>query len=320
MVRRRERPSFRRKLNFERFRRWVRDRIESVRKTILKRYYEELRLKKAITFRLKETEEEIADKIIYVRSKERRKALMEMYMISKSIRHDLERSLANKEVNLLQYGLDVIKEKLAKIVDYARMAFHGMRRDEDSLTKELGRMYMTNMHPDDHHFTMNAIRLTDLTMQFLKDMKADFYVAYQIGVDKLASPWTRVANVLLQLAEFLSELMRRKGRREHVRNKSKGHYGVVRYDEPIHTVIDVNRVPVDERPLNALLGNTYTLCRDKARSLGRPELANRIETVGIYVIPERRAKLTRKKALIENPTLSYYYRFRGYRYFKPREG
>jgi len=320
MVRRRERPSFRRRLHFGRFRQWIHDRVESIRKTVLKRYYEELRLKKAITFRLKETEETIRKSIVYIRSEKRRKALMEIYFITKAVRHNIERSLANREVSLLQYGLDVIKEKFAKVVDYARMTFHGMRKDEDSLTKELGRMYMTNLHPDDHHFTMNAIRLTDLTMQFLKDMKADFYVAYQADLQDMVSVWTRVCNILLMLAEFLMELMRRKGRREHVRNKSKGHYGVIRYDEPIHTVIDVNRVPVDEQPLNSLLGNTYTLCRDKARSLGRPELANRIRTVGIYVIPERRSKLSRRRMLLENPTLSYYYRFRNYRYFKPKEG
>jgi len=157
-------------------------------------------------------------------------------------------------------------------------------------------------------------------MQFLKDMKADFYISYQIELKELLSPWTRVANILLWLAEFLIELMRRKGGGESVRNKSKGHFGIVKYDEPVHTVIDINRMNVDERPLYALLGNTYTLCRDKARSLGKPELANRIKTVGVYVIPERRSKLSRKRLLIDNPTLSYYYRFRGFRYYKPKEG
>jgi len=286
---------------------------------ILKGDKEKVRLKKQIIFRLKEVEEEIADKIIYVRSKERRKALMEIYAISKAIRSDIERSLAQKEVNLLQYGTDVLREKFNKLINYAVMAFHGLKREEDSLTKELARMYMTNLHPDEHHFTMNAIRLTDLTIQFLKGMKADFYVSYQISVDKLASPWSRVANILLQLAEFLSELMRRKGRREHVRNKSKGHYGTVKYDEPIHVVIDVNRVPVDELPLNTILGCSYEFMRFKAISLGRPELANRIETYGVYVIPIRKGKLTRHERLIKDPTLSYYYRFRTYRYFKPIE-
>jgi len=286
---------------------------------IIKKDIEKVRIKKDVIHNLKKVENEIADKIIYVRSKQRRKALMDIYLLTKSIRHDLERSLVNKEISLLQYGIEVIKEKFTKLISYCVMAFNGLCKDEDSLTKEMARMYMTNLHPDDHHFTMNAIRLTDMTMQFLKDMKADFYVSYQADLKDMASPWSKVCNILLMLAEFLLELMRRKGRKEHVRNKSKGHYGTVKYDEPVHTVIDINRMNVDERPLNSILGNTYTLCRDKARSLGRPELANRIISVGVYVIPKRRSKLSRKRMLIENPTLSYYYRFRGFRYFKPKE-
>jgi len=146
-------------------------------------------------------------------------------------------------------------------------------------------------------------------------MEADFNIAYQTEIGNLSSPWTKVANTTLQLAEFLSEMMRRKGKRERVRNKSKGHYGVIDYDEPIHTVIDFNRIPVDEIPLNSALGNTYNIARDKARSVGRPELANRIISTGIYVIPERKSKLAKREILTKDPTLSYEYRFRYPKYF-----
>ncbi len=240
---------------------------------------------------------------------------MEIYMLSKAVRTDLERSMTNKEISLLRYGLDIIRDKLSRIINYAKAGFSGIPKTEDSLTHELAQIYYTPLNSDDHHFTMNAVRLTDLTMQFLEGTKADFYVSYQTEIGNLSSPWTRVANVLLQLAEFLSELMRRKGKRERVRNKSKGHYGVVQYDEPIHTVIDYNRVPVDEIPLNSALGNTYNIARDKARSVGRPELANRIISVGVYVIPERKSKLSKKPAIVNDPMLSYEYRFRSPKYF-----
>jgi len=267
-------------------------------------------LRKALAFRIKEVEDEIARSIVYIRSRERRKALMEIYALAKSIRCDLERTEAKKEIGLLEYGIEVIKEKFRRLIEYAKAGFGGIPKTEDSLTHEIAQRYYTPLNSDNHHFTANFIRLTDLTAQFMADMKADFNIAYQTEIGNLTSPWTKVANIMLQLAEFLSELMRRKGRRERVRNKSKGHYGTVSYDEPIHTVIDFNRIPVDEQPLNSLLGNTYNIARDKARSVGRPELANRIISVGVYVIPERKSKLAKREILTKDATLSYEYRFR----------
>jgi len=282
---------------------------------IVKQDQEAVRMRKELTERLRDVEDEIARSIIYVRSIERRKALMEIYALAKSIREDLERTEAKKELGLLEYGIEVIRDVFRRIINYARAGFGGIPREEDSLTHEIAQRYYTPLNATDHHFTGNFIRLTDMTMQFLEGMRADFNVAYQTEVGNLTSPWTRVANVMLQLAEFLSELMRRKSKRERVRNKSKGHYGVIDYDEPIHTVIDFNRIPIDEQPLNSLLGNTYNLARDKARSVGRPELANRIITVGVYVIPERKSKLAKREILTKDPTLSYEYRFRSPKYF-----
>jgi len=282
---------------------------------IVKEDQEAVKMRKEITERLRNVEDEIAKSIIYVRSIERRKALMEIYALAKSIRCDLERTESKKEIGLLEYGIEIIREIFRRLIGYAKAGYGGIPETEDSLTHEIAQRYYTPLNSDNHHFTANFIRVTDLTMQFLQDMKADFNVAYQTEIGNLASAWTRVANVMLQLAEFLSELMRRKSKRERVRNKSKGHYGVVDYDEPIHTVIDLNRIPVDEQPLNSLLGNTYNLARDKARSVGRPELANRIISTGIYVIPERKSKLAKKEILTKDATLSYEYRFRYPKYF-----
>ena len=282
---------------------------------IVKRDEEAVRMRKELTERLRDVEDEIAKSIIYVRSIERRKALMEIYALAKSIREDIERTDAKKEIGLLEYGVENVRERFRRLINYAKAGYGGIPKTEDSLTHEIAQRYYTPLNATDHHFTGNFVRLTDLTMQFLEGMKADFNVAYQSEIGNLTSAWSRVANVMLQLAEFLSELTRRKRKRERVRNKSKGHYGVVDYDEPIHTVIDFNRIPVDEQSLNVLLGNTYNLARDKARSVGRPELANRIISTGIYVIPERKSKLAKKEILTKDATLSYEYRFRYPKYF-----
>jgi len=312
---RHDRHRKRREFRFKRLRfeilRGLRVRIS----VILRGDEEAVRMRKAVSFRLKEVEDKIARSIIYVRSTERRKALMEIYALAKSVRCDLERTEAQKEISLLQLGVEYIRGIIYKIVNYAKAGFSGIPKTEDSITHELAQKYYTVLNADNHHFTMNAIRLTDLTAKFLEGMNADFFVSYQIDIGKMSSAWTRVANTLLQLAEFLTELMRRKGRRERVRNKSKGHYGTVKYDEPIHTIIDLNRIPVDEQPLNTLLGNSYVFMRDKAISLGRPELANRIISWGIYVIPERKSKLSKRKPLLTDATLSYEYRFRYPRYY-----
>ena len=282
---------------------------------IVREDQEAVRMRKELTERLRDVEDEIAKSIIYVRSIERRKALMEIYALAKSIRCDLERTESKKELGLLEYGVENVRERFRRIIGYARAGYGGIPKTEDSLTHEIAQRYYTPLNATDHHFTGNFVRLTDLTYQFLEGMKADFNIAYQTEIGNLSSAWSRVANTMLQLAEFLSELMRRKSKRERVRNKSKGHYGVVDYNEPIHTVIDLNRIPVDEQPLNSLLGNTYNLARDKARSVGRPELANRIITTGIYVIPERKSKLAKREILTKDPTLSYEYRFRSPKYF-----
>ena len=72
---------------------------------IVKRDEETVKLRKTVIDRLRETEDIIARSIIYVRSIERRKALMEIYALAKSIRCDLERTESKKELGLLEYCL-----------------------------------------------------------------------------------------------------------------------------------------------------------------------------------------------------------------------
>jgi len=251
-------------------------------------------LKKSLRFRLKELEDSISKSIIYVRSEERRKVLMEIYVLAKAVRQTIERDLANYEVtDVVNYGLDQLREWFGKIFDSATQTLHGVRKDEPSIVHELA--------------TANMIRLTDLTMQFLEGLKGDYFVSYHAKLGDIQSPFARVANIFLQLAEWLDNLMRRKSRREKVRNKSKGHYGYIYYDEPVHTVLNLNLVPVDELTVNQILGNTYALARDKARSIGKPELTNRIINVGLYVIPLRKTYWSRKERIIKSDVLSYVY-------------
>jgi len=283
---------------------------------IVEKDKEKTALKKALRFRIKELEDEIARSIIYVRSEERRKVLMEIYVLSKAIRQSIERDLAGYETtDLVNYGLDQLKEWFSKIFDYSTECMHGVRKDDPSIVHELAQRYFTPLNPNDHHFTANMIRLTDLTMQFLEGLKGDYFVSYHAKLGDVQSPFTRTANLMLQLAEWLANLMRRKSRREKVRNKSKGHYGDIYYHEPVHTVINLNLVPIDELTVNQILGNTYMLARDKARSIGKPELTNRIINVGLYVIPMRKTYWSRKERIVKDDVLSYEYRFKHKRYY-----
>jgi len=273
-------------------------------------------LKKSLRFRLKELEDSISRSIVYVHSEERRKVLMEIYVLAKAVRQTIERDLAGYEVtDVVNYGLDQLREWFSKIFDSATQTLHGIRKKEPSIVHELAQRYFTPLHPNDHHFTANMIRLTDLTMQFLEGLKGDYFVSYHAKLGDIQSPFMRTANVLLQLAEWLDNLMRRKSRREKVRNKSKGHYGDIYYDELVHTVINLNLVPVDELTVNQILGNTYMLARDKARSIGKPELTNRIINVGLYVIPMRKTYWSRKERIIKSDVLSYTYRMKDKRYW-----
>jgi len=119
-----------RKRRTERIRQTITNIFNKIKEIILRRYKERLEQRNTIIHRVKETENTIRKSIVYVRSEERRKALKQILLITKAVRHDMERSLANKEISLLQYGTEVISEKINRIVNYCRMSYHGLRNDD----------------------------------------------------------------------------------------------------------------------------------------------------------------------------------------------
>jgi len=311
---RHDRIRLRRELRFKRVKQLITQRRQTTLSQIVQRDVKTVRLMKALRFRLREVHDTIAKSIVYVRSEKRRKALLEIAYFANAVRRDIDRLIARYEHNMVQvYGIDRLHECIDRIVQCARSGMSGLPVDVDDLTHELAHHYYAPINPSHYHFTANMIRLTDLTIQFMQGMKAELYTAYRADLHDVASPFIRVANVLLQLAEFLEMLMRKKGRREKVKNKARGHYGVIKYDEPVHTIININLTPVDSLPLDTLLGNTYEFAREKAISLGRPELATKFIALAVFAIPERRVF---KKYTFETDDLfSYTYRVTKHRYW-----
>jgi len=309
-----DRLRLRREQRFKRVKELITQRRQLTLKQIVQRDIKSVRLMKALRFRLKEVHDAIAKSIVYVRSIERRKQLLEIaYHVNAIYRH-VERTLARYEQKMVQvHGIDKLHECIDNIVQCARSGMSGLAPDVDTLTHELAHHYYAPINPSHYHFTANMIRLTDLTVQFMQGMKAELYTAYRADLKDVASPWVRTANILLQLAEFLTMLMRKKGRREKVKNKARGHYGVIQYNEPIHTIININLTPVDALPLDTLLGNTYEFAREKAISLGKPELATKFIALAVFAIPERR--VFKKQRLETDDMFSYAYRVRKHRYW-----
>ena len=309
-----DRHRLRREKRFERSKNLITQRRQQTLTQIMQRDVKTVQMMKALRFRLKEVHDTIARSIVYVRSEKRRKQLLEIaYHVNAVYRH-IERTLARYEHNLVQtYGLTQLQQHITALADYAKAGLSGVPYDAPSLTHEFAHHYYAPLNPSHYHFTANMIRLTDLTMQFLQGMKAELYTAYRADLQDMVSPWMRVANILLQLAEFLAMLMRKKGRREKVKNKARGHYGTVDYNEVIHTIINVNLVPVDGLPLNTLLGNTYEFAREKAISLGKPELATKFIALGVFAIPLR--KVFKKTTFETDELMSYTYRVRKHKYW-----
>jgi len=309
-----DRLRLRREQRFKRVKQLITQRRQTTLSQIVQRDVKAVQLMKALRFRLREVQDAIAKSIVYVRSEKRRKLLLEIAYFANAVRRDIDRLIARYEHNMVQvYGIDRLHECIDKIVQCARSGMSGLMPDVDSLTHELAHHYYAPINPSHYHFTANMLRLTDLTVQFMQGMKAELYTAYRADLHDVASPWIRTANVLLQLAEFLEMLMRKKGRREKVKNKARGHYGTIGYDEPIHTIININLTPVDALPLDTLLGNTYEFAREKAISLGRPELATKFIALAVFAIPERR--VFKKQRFETDELFSYTYRVTKHRYW-----
>ena len=309
-----ERRRLRKKIKFGRLEILVRGRTRLIIRIALDRYKERLNLRKSISDRIKSVENKIKRESVYITSEKRREAVREITLYSKACLCNFSFINANYENYLINtYGLSHIHSKILELSQYAGMSLSGIPIGVDSLTKELARLYYAPLNSTMFHATFNAIRLTDLTINALYNKPGDFYVMYNVTVGDLTNPYMR-SSPNRNLSEFFTRLMYKKGKRERMRNKSKGHFGIVKYDEPIHTVINYNRVPMLNLPLYSLIGNTYALMRDKAFSLGKPELANRINAISIFVIPYRKSKLSKKESIIKDNALSYYYRFKYIRY------
>ena len=161
-------------------------------------------------------------------------------------------------------------------------------------TKAIASYYFAPYIPSHDHFTMYAVKLTPLTIKQLANELADFYVNYELEMKDYTSPYSHVADYYMQLFEMLLNLMRRKSKRERVRNKSKGHYGRISYNEPIHDMITVDFTPYSTSKLICCILNSYWLKRWKAMSIGRPELANKMLHSSILAIIRRKGKYTKK--------------------------
>lgn len=309
-----ERRRIRKKIRFGRLEILVRGRTRLIIRIALDRQKERLNLRKSISDRIKSVEREIKRKNVYITSEKRREAVREIALYSKACLYNFSFINANYENYLINtYGLSHVYNKILELSQYAGNSLSGIPAYADSLTKELARLYYAPLNSTLFHATANMIKLTDLTINALYNKPGDFFIMYNITVGDLTNPYLR-SSPNRNLSEFFTRLMYKKGKRERMRNKSKGHFGTIKYDEPIHTVINYNRVPMLDLPLYSLIGNTYVLARDKAFSLGRPELANRINAIGIFVIPHRKSKLSKKEELIKDDVLSYNYRFKYIRY------
>jgi len=309
-----ERRKLRRIRFFKRIKELVRLNIQTTLTKISERIKQRLNLRKSINDRIKSVEDKIKRKNVYLTSEKRREAVREITLYSKACLYNFSFNNAVFENYLINtYGLSSVYNKILELSKYAGNSLSGIPAYADSLTKELARSYYTPLNSTLFHATFNAIRLTDLTINALYNKPSDFYVMYNVTVGDLTNPYLR-SSPNRNLSEFWTKLMYKKGKRERMRNKSKGHFGIVKYDEPVHTVINYNRVPMFYLPLYSLIGNTYVLARDKAFSLGRPELANKLNAIGIFVIPYRKSKLSKKESIIKDDTISYHYRFKFIRY------
>lgn len=109
--------------------------------------------------------------------------------------------------------------------------------------------------------------------------------------------------------------MLKKQRREKIRSKSKGHYGVISYEEPIHTAIDINRIGQFTQPLRTCIAHHYQLLKDKAFSLGYPHKWHKLGYIGVFGIIERKSKYSKKPNYYSQP-ISIYDRLKWLRRYK----
>jgi len=207
----------------------------------------------------------------------------------------------NWYINYANYLTDSIKA----IANASKAGLAGLPAGLHPLTYEFAKDFYTYLAPYDMHFTMYAIKLNDLTVRYLEAIHADYYVAVGYKLEDVLNPYEQPANRWYWLLEQLLNYMYRKSRKEKIRSKSKGHYGVISYDEPIHTAIDINRIGQFSQPLRTCIAHHYQLLKDKAFSLGYPHKWHKLSYIGVLAIIERKSKYSKKPNYYSQPISIY---------------
>lgn len=207
--------------------------------------------------------------------------------------------------------VDNYPDKINDAIDYlstmskAGMSYIPSDHYDLSYIKAVAKDFYCALNTDNIHFYMNAIRIDDLTVKRLENKDADFFVFHTEDVKDMRTPFTRITDALRHMYFLLERILRQKSDRERTRRKHKGHWGKIRKDEPIHTIINTAFIPVLETKLKLILGSTYWLKRDKAMSMGRPELANRLKTVGVIAVIGRKTRTTKKESHFNEKWMIY---------------
>jgi len=241
----------------------------------------------------------------------------EKHRMPAKAQHQPHETLRDRAVELnwwLNYA-NQAAEAIKAIANASKAGLAGLPAGLPPLTYEFAKDFYTYLAPYDAHFSMYALRLNDLTIRLLEGLKADYYVAVGYKLEDVLSPYERPANIWYWLLELMLNYMLKKQRREKIRSKSKGHYGVINYEEPIHTAIDINRIGQFTQPLRTCIAHHYQLLKDKAFSLGYPHKWHKLSYIGVFGIIERKSKYSKKPNYYSQP-ISIYDRLKWLRRYK----
>jgi len=227
----------------------------------------------------------------------------EKHRMPAKAQHQPHETLRDRAIELnwyLNYSSYIV-DSIQAIANASKAGLAGLPKGLHPLTYEFAKDFYTYLAPYDAHFSMYAVRLNDLTVRYLQAMHADYYVAVGYELDDLLNPYEQPANRFYWLLEQLLNYMYKKRKSERIRSKSKGHYGVISYDEPIHTAIDINRIGQFTQPLRTCIANHYQLLKDKAFSLGYPHKWHKLSYIGVFGIVERKSKYSKKPNWFSKP-------------------
>jgi len=186
--------------------------------------------------------------------------------------------------NVIVESVPEAMEVLLNAVRYSNR-FVDLIQGHESEVKSLAHEYLSWLRPKRCHQSAMLIRVTPLTMKFLKDREGYLYTAIHMSAKHLAyNPYSR--NTIPRPYHF-TILNRRKGT-EKFSTKLKAGWTVIRLNNFIATAIDhMDRIYAVRRIAETIL-RPYVILKDRARTLGRPELRFNVEHCSVY------AKLGRK--------------------------